>query len=142
VYLALEKMRFKEKLDYQITIDEALDNNRLIPTMLLQPYVENALKHGIGERDGNLLIDFGRAEDELLRVSIKDNGRGFRQSQSQSNRKSLGLKLSASKAQSYQELYNLNIKIDIVNLNDTSPALSGTEITLLIPPIQYEQEEV
>ena len=78
-YLALEKLRFKEELDFTIIVDESVDSfSTEIPAMLIQPFVENALKHGFDslEQAAKLAIHF-TAENTFLNIEIQDNGRGF-----------------------------------------------------------------
>lgn len=79
LYLSLEKLRFEGKLQYHITKDKALDADELtIPSMLLQPFVENAIWHGIMplEEAGYISIRFMAGKDEL-HIEIRDNGVGI-----------------------------------------------------------------
>ena len=79
LYLSLEHMRFERSFEYDIRIDEELDAAEiLIPSMLLQPFVENALWHGLmhKESDRSLLITFQSISDDLFRCTIDDNGIG------------------------------------------------------------------
>lgn len=76
-YLQMEQLRFG--FQYQITASPDLDvENIEIPAMLLQPFVENAVKHGIAAKgsDGKIEIDFTRKETDVI-LSVKDNGDGF-----------------------------------------------------------------
>ena len=80
-YLDIEKLRFKEKLDYSVRVTpELASKNPKIPTMLLQPIVENAINHGIfNKRNGGRVdIDFTQLEDSTLIVEIADNGVGMK----------------------------------------------------------------
>ena len=79
LYLDTEKMRMESKLNYEIAVDPELDTqNTWIPTMLLQPIVENAVWHGIAPSDneGKLQVKFELSEG-CLKVTIDDNGIGF-----------------------------------------------------------------
>jgi ligand-binding sensor domain-containing protein/putative methionine-R-sulfoxide reductase with GAF domain len=83
LYLQLEQMRFGRTFDYQITTDDDLESEDiLLPSMLLQPYVENALWHGLMHKNGkrDLLIAFKRINDEVFECRIEDNGIGRKQS--------------------------------------------------------------
>lgn len=78
LYLDLEKMRFEESFDYKIIVDKNINLNYVkIPTMLIQPYVENAIKHGLLHKktDRRLIIKFEKEENKLI-ISIDDNGIG------------------------------------------------------------------
>lgn len=78
-YLSLEKMRFKEKIDYNLVVDPSIDPlNVLIPPMLIQPYVENALQHGLRNKTagkGLITIKMNK-EPGMLVVTVEDNGVG------------------------------------------------------------------
>ncbi|MBC7937942.1 MAG: histidine kinase [Rhizobacter sp.] len=83
LYLELEYMRFENKFSYTIYMDEELESEEiLIPSMLLQPYVENALWHGLMHKEGDraLLIRFEKISEEVFRCSIDDNGIGRQKS--------------------------------------------------------------
>lgn len=100
-YLALEQMRFKGRFHYQIDATGISDVDDMhIPPMLLQPFVENAVKHGIGQTDseGEIKIGFTRKDNILLAV-ITDNGPGFSAKgvESDEAHKSVGLSLTRNR---------------------------------------------
>lgn len=79
MYLELEELRFEDKLKYELSVDESVDTEMImIPTMLIQPYVENALKHGLLHKKGNgkLTISIQSATAEYIVCIIEDNGIG------------------------------------------------------------------
>lgn len=130
-YLQLEKLRFKEKLHYDIFIAPQLRQHTLLPAMLIQPYVENALKYGIAGQGAPGQIDI-RFEKQAtaLQITISDNGPGFSTRQANG---SLGLRISGTRAQSYNKLFGLDIRIDLANRQDNDPALTGALIKITIP---------
>jgi Histidine kinase len=78
-YLQLQKMRFRDRFDYEIKCDEAIDtNNQMIAPMLSQPFIENAIEHGFNdiEKEGKTVINFVNHSSQL-RMSIIDNGAGM-----------------------------------------------------------------
>ncbi len=79
VYLELEKLRFKDKMDYSITVDPSLNQNDiLIPPMLIQPYVENSMRHGLRHKtdgQGRIRVDITREKSKMI-FTIEDNGIG------------------------------------------------------------------
>jgi two-component sensor histidine kinase len=88
-YLDIQKLRMKEKFEYRIVVDPNLSitDSRIQP-MLAQPFVENALEHGIGNRDkGNIVVTFSAQGDQLL-LEIEDDGAGISASENE-NHKSL-----------------------------------------------------
>lgn len=78
LYLSLEQIRLPDKLRYEIEVDPALDSARqLLPAMLVQPYVENAIQHGIRHLDGDGLVRVQmRAAGSGLEIVVEDNGIG------------------------------------------------------------------
>jgi ligand-binding sensor domain-containing protein/putative methionine-R-sulfoxide reductase with GAF domain len=97
LYLELEGMRFEKSFSYQMIIDPDLEEDEiLMPSMLLQPYVENALWHGLMHKEGDrkLYIEFKRVNEEVFRCVIEDNGIG--------REKSFELKARQSKAKRHE----------------------------------------
>ncbi|RMA58645.1 sensor histidine kinase [Ulvibacter antarcticus] len=87
-YLDVEKLRFRNKFDYIIDIDPNLDKwKNKIPTMLLQPIVENAVNHGVFnmEDKGLIAIKFRKLSQDQLDVSISDDGVGFKKTEKLEN---------------------------------------------------------
>lgn len=125
LYLQLEQLRFKDRMCYKIHIEEGVNNEALLPAMLIQPYVENALKHGIaGKEKGEIVVRFWE-EAGKLQIMVQDNGRGF------ANLKrpgALGLRLAGTRAASYNELFNLNINIHCYNKQDIDPGTTGAVV--------------
>lgn len=83
LYLELEQMRFEQSFVYRIDIDDDLEaDDILLPSMLLQPYVENAIWHGLMHKNGyrELTISFNRIDEEVFKCTIDDNGIGRKKS--------------------------------------------------------------
>lgn len=83
LYLELEQMRFEQSFTYEITVDDDLEaEDIMLPSMLMQPYVENALWHGLMHKDGDrqLTIRYERINDDVFRCLIDDNGIGRKKS--------------------------------------------------------------
>ena len=78
-YLSIEKLRFEDKLHYEITVDDALEDDTEIPSMLLQPLVENAVNHGIFHKKGSgtIKVQFRALKDDGFQVSVIDDGIGL-----------------------------------------------------------------
>jgi tetratricopeptide (TPR) repeat protein len=141
LYLELESMRFKGKFDYAIRVDEKIDPyDYKIPTLLVQPFVENSLWHGIRNKPGKGHIDIEfKLEKDLLFCSIEDNGIGRSRAATigrefHSNHKSLGTHITQDRMKLLRVLYGkkLDIKyIDLIN-NHNSPAGTRVEINLPI----------
>lgn len=142
-YLKMEKMRFKDRLSFKIDIDSGLSTMKLLPPMLLQPFVENALKHGIAKNTdgGHIKIQFAKGDHEDLEVFIEDNGPGFKEEKTvEKLRKgnSLGLRLSKSRLYTYNELFKLGLALDVISKDPNTEGQTGTVIKLTIPHIDHE----
>lgn len=76
-YLVIQKIRYEDKLNYEIQFDEEILNYKLIK-LILQPLVENAIYHGIKEKRGNgKILITGKIENNLLCFTVVDNGKGM-----------------------------------------------------------------
>lgn len=118
LYLELEHMRFRDKFSYQINVDPSLDAELIkVPAMILQPYVENSIWHGIlpMEQEGNITIDV-RSTDGSYILSIEDNGIGIETSINNktdivSEYKSKGMQINAGRIKLLRKLTKRNIEV-------------------------------
>jgi tetratricopeptide (TPR) repeat protein len=142
LYLELESIRFKGKFDYKINIDEEIDPLMYkVPTMLIQPYVENSIRHGLipGEDKGSVSIDLKLKEDHIL-CTIEDNGIGReaakeRNNLSNGNHNSLGTQIAKSRLDLVNELYGTNLKTIYTDLKNETGESTGTRVEIQIPII-------
>ena len=138
LYLKLEHSRFKEKFDYQLNIDESLLSSEYrIPPMLIQPYIENAIWHGLRykEQKGMLLVTMRSEKDGLL-VTIEDDGIGRMRSQElktkhQKTGTSTGLRNTRSRLNIINEIYKTKYQVQISDKDIDSK--TGTIVKLRIP---------
>ncbi|UOB18957.1 tetratricopeptide repeat-containing sensor histidine kinase [Abyssalbus ytuae] len=110
LYTKLEHSRFKEKFDYEIKIDENVKvEDFQIPPMLVQPYVENAIWHGLRykESKGHLKIQLTQPDSETIKITIEDDGIG--------RRKSTELKTLNQRKQKSKGMGNIKKRIRILN---------------------------
>lgn len=133
LYLSLEKNRFGDKLNYRLDVDPELDREEsMLPSMLLQPYIENAIWHGIMPKDegGNVHIDIQRKEESVLEINITDDGVGIDNALAakKGHHQSKGMTLT-------RERINLLNKIEAkaIQLYVKQNGESGTTVTILIP---------
>lgn len=135
-YLMLEKSRFPDKFDYKVTVEGNLDPEQFrLPPMLLQPFIENAIWHGLRykEEKGYLKVQL-KAVDSTLRIQIIDNGIG--------RSRSAELKTGNQRKQRSQGMENIRKRIAILNsmypdelavsVNDLEEDGSGTLVELTI----------
>lgn len=132
-YLALEQERFQNGFDYEIIVNELLQKQLIeFPPMLIQPYVENAVIHGLAKKEekGKVIISFNKKNENLL-VSVKDNGVGYRKDKKgeKANRhKSVGMMITQKRLELLggEPLESVQIK----SLSDEG--IKGTEVSILI----------
>jgi tetratricopeptide (TPR) repeat protein len=132
LYLTLEKTRFSEKMEYNITIEKNIDEEEtIIPPMLIQPFIENAIWHGImpKETGGKIDIDI-TCEYNILQIKITDNGVGITNSinNKSSGHISRGLELIEERVNLLNKLSDREISINKVQTGE-----SGTEVLIKIP---------
>lgn len=140
LYLGLEKMRFKEKFDYEIDIDEELDPSVImVPAMLLQPFLENSIWHGIlpKEAPGSIVVDI-RREDQRVALKISDNGIGIETSLKNKSEDqdhiSKGMAITSGRIELIKKMTNKNVElIGPLELRDEAGAVKGTEVTIILP---------
>ena len=99
-YLALEKLRFKNKFDFKITLSNDLDPEEIkIPPLLIQPFAENAILHGMKDKvkGGFVIIQFSKINAHQIRVFIKDNGTGIPSGKISKTHQSLGTSITAKR---------------------------------------------
>jgi LytS/YehU family sensor histidine kinase len=139
LYLDIEKARFDEDFEYEINTDNISDLDYKIPSMLLQPYIENAVKHGLLHKNGmkKLAIVFSRNNDKI-RIEIDDNGIGRQKSSELNAIKNKHHNSFATNAmQNRIALLNKNktnkITIDFIDKLNQSKQSLGTKVVIEIP---------
>ncbi|HPQ09538.1 MAG TPA: histidine kinase [Bacteroidia bacterium] len=138
-YLELEKERFQDKFDFEIIIDDNVDvNNIELPNMIIQPYLENAILHGIlPKKDkGHLSVSFSiKNEDKkFLEILIEDDGIGIIKGEEKKpkHHKSLATKTIAEILNINSQLYGKYQSVQIIDKSTIQPNLSGTIVKILI----------
>ncbi len=140
LYLFLEKSRMDNELHYTIDIDEKLDiNQNILPPLFIQPYVENAIKHGLLHKKGRKELGISFSHDNVynaLDISIKDNGIGMEASKKYNRNRRY--KPFATDANVHRlELINFKrikkISLKFIDLNGGNNEVNGTEVRIRIP---------
>ncbi|NET31038.1 MAG: hypothetical protein F6K19_03415 [Cyanothece sp. SIO1E1] len=137
LYLKLEHLRFRDKFEYTFTQDEDLNKQIEIPPMLIQPFVENAVWHGLRYKadKGVLLVDVAAAEDHIL-VTVQDNGIGRDRSKelktkNQNQYRSTGLRNAQERIQLINQLYGKSYELSVEDAHDDGDV--GTLVQIKIP---------
>ncbi len=138
-YIQLESLRFKGKITYQISVDDSVDQeNTLLPSMVLQPFIENAIWHGLMHKEGEGYIKiFIGEEDNVLKCVIEDNGVGREKALALKEKtvlksKSMGLKITEERLKLLSK-ENLQELIRITDLKDALNRAIGTRVQVTIP---------
>jgi len=141
LYLELESLRFENKFEYKIIVDDDVDTTMLrVPPLIIQPYAENAIWHGLMHKKEKGHLDIGlHQQGEILFCKVADDGIGRKKagelkSKSSSKHRSIGIKITESRiamAQISSTINSVEIK-DLVYADGTS---AGTEVILRIPVV-------
>jgi len=141
LYLSLEQMRFQGRFDYKINISVDINTENVeIPAMMLQPFLENSIWHGIlpTEKHGQLVVDIS-AQDQDVQIVITDNGIGVDTSMRNKNGSdnghiSKGMEITQNRIQLYRKMTGLNYRVDGPEemKNDTDEIL-GTRVSIKLP---------
>lgn len=141
LYIELEAMRFKKKVQFSIRVAPTVNQQYLrIPPLLLQPYVENAIWHGLMHKaeGGTVTVEVSQLEENSLHIKITDDGVGRKwaaelRSKSAGQHKSLGMQLTADRIMMINQLYKIRTQVTINDLVDAGGQPAGTEVILHIP---------
>ncbi|MBU2920579.1 histidine kinase [Winogradskyella psychrotolerans] len=140
LYLELEKVRFEDELEYQIHIDHQLKTKQIkVPSLFIQPYVENALKHGLlhKTKDRQLKVEAKITENNNLQITVEDNGIGRAQSEKlkrpNQQHKPFATKANEERVHLYKNKLKRNITIAIEDLYNENQTASGTKVVITMP---------
>lgn len=140
-YLNLEQMRFGKKFETSIIVPPDFENRRfLIPSMILQPYIENSIKHGFQYKDegGKIQLEFQVTEDDFLKCIIEDNGIGRNKARELNKSK---INHSSKSTYITKERFSLlnqtqqrkGFNVEVIDLYDKSNLPKGTRVEIFIP---------
>lgn len=131
LYMQLESLRMKNKFSYEIVTDASIDKeNTLVPPLILQPFVENSIWHGIAPKEGNGKIEVNiRKEDSMINCTISDNGIGLAASAEKNTmgKKSLGMKITMARIDILNRLKKSNASVQLKELK------AGTAAHIKLP---------
>ena len=144
-YVALEQMRFENLFELEVSVDEEVETrHHLIPPMILQPFIENAINHGVSERKdkaGKIRISFEEIEEELICI-IEDNGIGREKAKNnyRKGHQSRGMKIIAEKVDTLlvSGIADIHIVLEDAFPNNTS--YPGTRVTIKIKNLENEED--
>ena len=148
LYLELEALRFEHRFEYKINISKDVDADMIkVPPLIIQPYAENAIWHGLmhKEENGHLVIDITE-ELEYLQIRIMDDGIGRERSATMTSKtatkhKSMGLKITADRIAMLERTAMQKSSVVINDLVHPDGTAAGTEVIIKIPVI-YDKGDI
>ncbi|MCP4354254.1 MAG: histidine kinase, partial [Proteobacteria bacterium] len=140
LYMKLEQLRFKNKFEFTIDIDESVEEEFiLVPPMLIQPFIENSISHGIFPKSGkgNIIIKM-KDQGNSLFCSVIDNGIGReeamkRKENQNKEHKSLAIEITKNRLGLLGKELGVKTSLDIFDLTDDSDKSIGTQVDIAIP---------
>ncbi|NMH26864.1 tetratricopeptide repeat-containing sensor histidine kinase [Flavobacterium silvaticum] len=132
-YLSAQQMLHGNKFNYTVVVDESIEPEvTFLPPMLTQPFIENAIKHGLKNKpsDGIITVRF-YLEDSHLFFEVSDNGTGFETEKEPSARKSMAMSITKKRLEKYSKDKGFIIRTD--NLKDTEHKIIGAQVRFEIP---------
>ncbi|MGC1514689.1 MAG: tetratricopeptide repeat protein [Maribacter sp.] len=141
LYMNIENIRFSNEITFNMNVESDIDTHTIkIPSLILQPFLENAIWHGLSSKEGEKRIDVSvkKTKDGFIQISITDNGVGravahhIKESKVL-KRKSVGIDITKERLENFSRDYANNFSVEIVDLYNGDTTANGTEVIILIP---------
>jgi LytS/YehU family sensor histidine kinase len=136
-YVEMERLRFHQDFDFEIIIDREIEPQKIkVPPLIIQPYVENAIHHGLRLREGEKQLKVHLfQQEEKIHIHIEDNGIGREKasrinSQSATKHKSHGLNITNKRLLLFEEAYSNNLTINTFDANPNDKQNKGTRVEI------------
>ena len=147
LYLDLEQVRFSGKFGYEIEVDDNVEDDLIcVPPMLIQPFVENAILHGLMHKEGGGMIKIHLTDNgnNTLTCTITDNGIGrkaaaaYNSEHRDKSHKSIGMQLTRDRLQDLNSAVSPQFTCQITDLEDEAGNALGTQVTIILPVVETE----
>jgi tetratricopeptide (TPR) repeat protein len=143
LYMNIENIRFSDEINFTIDIKDAIDTHTIkIPSLILQPFLENALWHGLSSKEGakNIELEVRKGKNGFIEIIITDNGVGRDAAEKIKDgkvlkRKSVGIDITKERLANFSRDYEYNFHVEIIDKFDDQNKPTGTQIILFIPII-------
>ena len=143
LYMNIENIRFSNEIDFKIEMEPEIDPHLVkVPSLILQPFLENALWHGLSPKKGekSILIKVRRKKKGFIEISITDNGVGREVAEKLKKsrvlkRKSVGIDITKERLANFSRDYQHTFKLEIVDLFDDHKKPAGTKVIMHLPTI-------
>ena len=134
-YVSLQQLRFENSFHFILSVDENLETSSyVIPPMILQPFIENAIEHGLRNIDDEekfLKVVYKVTGDKLL-ISVEDNGKGIENNTGVKKHKSLAMQITKERLINITKLFKIKVDLSVVNLASIEQT-RGTRVELTFP---------
>ena len=143
LYMNIENIRFSNGINYHVNIDPNVNTSTVkVPSLILQPFLENAIWHGLSTKSENkeITINIEKTNHSHVSISITDNGIGRKASQKIKNekklkRQSVGIEITKARLENFSKNFNDDYALDIIDLFEAGKP-TGTKVVLSIPTKQ------
>lgn len=143
LYMNIENIRFSNEIQFKIEIEEDIDVHTVkTPSLILQPFLENAIWHGLSSKEGdkNIVIAISRKNEWFINITITDNGVGRARAQKIKDnkvlkRKSVGIDITKERLANFSKDYQNSFEVEFVDLYDDNGQAAGTQVILNIPTV-------
>ncbi|QCX01579.1 tetratricopeptide repeat protein [Aggregatimonas sangjinii] len=143
LYMNIEDIRFSNEINFKITVADGVDPHLIkIPSLILQPFLENALWHGLSSKQGEKKIDLhvGKTEEDSIAITITDNGIGRAAAEKIKEskvlkRKSVGIDITKERLANFSKEFRNPYSLEMIDLFDDKGKATGTKVVLVIPTI-------
>jgi LytS/YehU family sensor histidine kinase len=141
LYMNIENIRFSNEIDFQIEVDKSINTSNIrVPSLILQPFLENALWHGLSSKENNkeIILKVTKPSEGFITITITDNGIGRKESSRINQnkilkRKSVGIAITKARLANFSKGFTKDYRIDIEDLYDVNGLASGTKVVVNIP---------
>jgi tetratricopeptide (TPR) repeat protein len=143
LYMNIENIRFSNEINFKINISGDIDAHTIkLPSLILQPFLENALWHGLSSKEGekNITLDVTSGENGFINIAITDDGVGRDKAEQIKEgkvlkRKSIGIDITKERLANFSKDYQNSFHVEIIDIYNDSNLPAGTKILLHIPTI-------
>jgi tetratricopeptide (TPR) repeat protein len=143
LYMNIENIRFDEQIDFEVDIAPDINPQTVkIPSLILQPFLENALWHGLSSKEGKkkIRLEVRQNKKGYINIAIRDNGIGREASEKLREakvlkRKSMGISITRERLANFSRIYRNSFDLFIEDLYKGDGSVAGTKVTLKIPTI-------
>jgi tetratricopeptide (TPR) repeat protein/anti-sigma regulatory factor (Ser/Thr protein kinase) len=141
LYMTIENIRFSDEINFKIRIDKDIDTHTTrIPSLILQPFLENALWHGLSSKEGPKKIEMKVSKEKpgRIQIAVTDNGIGRAAAEKIKEnkvlkRKSVGIEITKGRLANFAKDYQNSFDVEMIDLYDQKGRAKGTKVVLHIP---------